>query len=95
MKILHILSSGNYIRTTESIQLGRSVSAVEHYHIDNNSIGNIELLEGYERLCLAQLDYNQNALIMQLDSNAVYTGTIEYFVTSADDGKKMHQCVQG
>lgn len=60
-----------------------SVEEVEEkYDVDVDVKESMELAYKYRQLYASQLKYNKNSVIMQMDPNSVYKGTLEYYVSA-------------
>lgn len=57
----------------------------EQLKIAPDVIRNMELAYQYRGLYEGQINYNQNSILMKLDPNEVYTGTLRYYVSAGDN----------
>ncbi len=57
----------------------------EDYEIDDESLANMEIAYRYRRQYLRQREYNNNSVLMNLDPNAFYRGTLRYYISAGDD----------
>lgn len=55
------------------------------YSPDETTLANMELANEYYQFYLNQLDYNENSLLMKLDTDSVNVGVVSYYITSSED----------
>ena len=60
-------------------------AVVEEYHPAEDVEKNMQLAAQYRQLYEQQLAYNKNSLIMQMDPNQVYEGTLSYYLDAGDN----------
>ena len=60
-------------------------AVVEEYHPEEAVEKNMQLAAQYRQLYEQQLTYNENSLIMQMDPNQVYEGTLSYCLDAGDN----------
>lgn len=87
-----LLGTGIYMikkpQETEG-SVSESIEEVEEkYDLDADVKENMELAYTYRQLYASQLKYNKNSILMQMDPNSVYKGSLEYYV-SADSNTRL------
>ena len=82
-----ILGSAFYVvKTTKS-----SNAAVEDYQPDANTEANMKLAAQYRKLYDQQMDYNEHSIVMQMDPNQVYEGTLTYYLAAGEQTERLAQ----
>ena len=75
-----VLGSAFYVvKTTKSANV-----VVEDYQPDADTEANMKLAAQYRRLYDQQIDYNEHSIIMQMDPNQVYEGTLTYYLAAGE-----------
>lgn len=69
-------------RSEEGEKLDLEDAAAE---IGSEALEKMEVAYQYHQLYKKQKSYNEKSMIMKLDPNAVYTGTLSYYVAAGDD----------
>ena len=82
-----ILGSAFYVvKTTKS-----SNAAVEDYQPDADTEANMKLAAQYRKLYDQQMDYNEHSIVMQMDPNQVYEGTLTYYLAAGEQTERLAQ----
>ena len=82
-----ILGSAFYVvKTTKS-----SNAAVEDYQPDADTEANMKLAAQYRKLYDQQMDYNEHSIVMQMDPNQVYEGTLTYYLAAGEQTELLEQ----
>lgn len=75
-----ILGSAFYVvKTTKSAN-----DVVEDYQPDADTEANMKLAAQYRKLYDQQMNYNEHSIVMQMDPNQVYEGTLTYYLTAGE-----------
>lgn len=74
------------VKTTKS-----SNAAVEDYQPDADTEANMKLAAQYRRLYDQQMDYNEHSIVMQMDPNQVYEGTLTYYLAAGEQTERLAQ----
>lgn len=82
-----VLGSAFYVvKTTKS-----SNAAVEDYQPDADTEANMKLAAQYRKLYDQQMDYNEHSIVMQMDPNQVYEGTLTYYLAAGEQTERLAQ----
>lgn len=82
-----VLGSAFYVvKTTKS-----SNAAVEDYQPDADTEANMKLAAQYRKLYNQQMDYNEHSIVMQMDPNQVYEGTLTYYLAAGEQTERLAQ----
>ena len=82
-----ILGSAFYVvKTTKSAN-----DVVEDYQPDADTEANMKLAAQYRRLYDQQMDYNEHSIVMQMDPNQVYEGTLTYYLAAGEQTRLLGQ----
>lgn len=82
-----VLGSAFYVvKTTKSANV-----VVEDYQPDADTEANMKLAAQYRRLYDQQIDYNEHSIIMQMDPNQVYEGTLTYYLVAGEQAELLGQ----
>ena len=82
-----VLGSAFYVvKTTKSANV-----VVEDYQPDADTEANMKLAAQYRRLYDQQIDYNEHSIIMQMDPNQVYEGTLTYYLAAGEQTRLLGQ----
>lgn len=82
-----VLGSAFYvIKTTKSANV-----VVEDYQLNADTEANMKLAAQYRRLYDQQIDYNEHSIIMQMDPNQVYEGTLTYYLAAGEQTEVLGQ----
>ena len=82
-----VLGSAFYVvKTTKS-----SNAAVEVYQPDADTEANMKLAAQYRKLYDQQMDYNEHSIVMQMDPNQVYEGTLTYYLAAGEQTRLLGQ----
>lgn len=82
-----ILGSAFYVvKTTKS-----SNAAIEDYQPDADTEANMKLAAQYRKLYDQQMDYNEHSIVMQMDPNQVYEGTLTYYLAAGEQTELLEQ----
>ncbi len=82
-----VLGSAFYVvKTTKAAN-----DVVEDYQPDADTEANMKLAAQYRRLYDQQIDYNEHSIIMQMDSNQVYEGTLTYYLAAGEQTELLGQ----
>ena len=82
-----VLGSAFYVvKTTKS-----SNAAVEDYQPDADTEANMKLAAQYWKLYDQQMDYNEHSIVMQMDPNQVYEGTLTYYLAAGEQTERLAQ----
>lgn len=82
-----VLGSAFYVvKTTKAAN-----DVVEDYQPDTDTEANMKLAAQYRRLYDQQIDYNEHSIIMQMDSNQVYEGTLTYYLAAGEQTELLGQ----
>lgn len=73
-------------KTTKS-----SNAAVEDYQPDADTEANMKLAAQYRKLYDQQMDYNEHSIVMQMDPNQVYEGTLTYYLVAGEHTELLRQ----
>lgn len=57
----------------------------EQLKIEPDVITNMELAYQYRQMYEGQINYNQNSILMQLDPNKTYSGSLRYYISAGDN----------
>lgn len=55
------------------------------YVVEENDLKNMETASEYRRFYETRLEYKENSILMQMDSNRVYEGTLCYYISAGDN----------
>ena len=82
-----VLGSAFYVvKTTKAANV-----VVEDYQPDADTEANMKLAAQYRRLYDQQIDYNEHSIIMQMDPNQVYEGTLTYYLAAGEQTELLGQ----
>ena len=82
-----ILGSAFYVvKTTKAAN-----AVVEDYQPDANTEANMKLAAQYRKLYDQQMDYNEHSIVMQMDPNQVYEGTLTYYLAAGEQTERLTQ----
>ena len=82
-----VLGSAFYVvKTTKAAN-----AVVEDYQPDADTEANMKLAAQYRRLYDQQIDYNEHSIIMQMDPNQVYEGTLTYYLAAGEQTELLGQ----
>lgn len=82
-----ILGSAFYVvKTTKSAN-----DVVEDYQPDADTEANMKLAAQYRKLYDQQMNYNEHSIVMQMDPNQVYEGTLTYYLAAGEQTERLAQ----
>ena len=82
-----VLGSAFYVvKTTKSSNV-----AVEDYQPDADTEANMKLAAQYRKLYDQQMNYNEHSIVMQMDPNQVYEGTLTYYLAAGEQTERLAQ----
>ena len=82
-----VLGSAFYVvKTTKAANV-----VVEDYQPNADTEANMKLAAQYRRLYGQQIDYNEHSIIMQMDPNQVYEGTLTYYLAAGEQTELLGQ----
>ena len=82
-----VLGSAFYVvKTTKAAN-----AVVEDYQPDANTEANMKLAAQYRKLYDQQMDYNEHSIVMQMDTNQVYEGTLTYYLAAGEQTERLAQ----
>lgn len=82
-----ILGSAFYVvKTTKSAN-----DVVEDYQPDADTEANMKLAAQYRKLYDQQMNYNEHSIVMQMDPNQVYEGTLTYYLATGEQTERLAQ----
>lgn len=73
---------------------GEDMETAATAEFDDTVIANMEMAYKYRNLYERQVDYNQNSVLMRLDPNQVYSGTLRYYVAAGNNTEMVSQLYQ-
>lgn len=93
-----LLGIGIYIikepNEAEKLNIEFIEEAEGKYDLDADVKESTELAYKYRQLYASQLKYNKNSIIMQMDPNSVYKGSLEYYVSADNDTRLLGEFFQ-
>ena len=63
----------------------------EEYQPEVSTEENMKLAAQYRRLYEQQMDYNQHSIVMQMNPNQVYEGTLTYYLAAGEQTELLSQ----
>lgn len=82
-----VLGSAFYIvKTTKAAN-----AAVEDYQPDEDTEANMKLAAQYRKFYDQQMDYNEHSIVMQMNPNQVYEGTLTYYLAAGKQTERLAQ----
>lgn len=63
----------------------------EEYQPDEDTEANMKLAAQYRKLYDQQMDYNEHSIVMQMDPNQVYEGTLTYYLAAGEQTELLGQ----
>lgn len=74
------------VRTTKAANV-----VAGDYQPDADTEANMKLAAQYRRLYDQQMDYNEHSIVMQMDPNQVYEGTLTYYLAAGEQTERLAQ----
>ena len=66
-------------------------AAVEDYQPDEDTEANMKLAAQYRKFYDQQMDYNEHSIVMQMNPNQVYEGTLTYYLAAGKQTERLAQ----
>ena len=82
-----VLGSSFYV--VKTIKAANAV--VEDYQPDADTEANMKLAAQYWKLYDQQMNYNEHSIVMQMDPNQVYEGTLTYYLAAGEQTERLAQ----
>lgn len=82
-----VLGSAFYVvKTTKAAN-----TVTGDYQPDADTEANMKLAAQYRKLYDQQMDYNEHSIVMQMDPNQVYEGTLTYYLAAGEQTERLAQ----
>lgn len=80
---------GSSFYVVKTIKAANAV--VEDYQPDADTEANMKLAAQYWKLYDQQMNYNEHSIVMQMDPNQVYEGTLTYYLAAGEQTERLAQ----